>query len=192
MRPQSMETLRDSIAVRVKDYELIVISPYYISGVTLIKEDEPKGIYKAVEEGLKIAKGEYILHMPDDIHPTLGCVEVMEEFVGDKFAVGNFRFKREKPVPIHAYYGKPYSWCPFISRKSLDKLGGVLMDTHFTSFYGDPDLSLRMLKAGGEVLTCENAWMQMVGVADEIKKQSLEKYEQEDRRKFIERWGDFG
>lgn len=189
VRPKMMSALKDRIARFTKDYELIVISPYSIDGVIHVKEDKTDGVYKAVEKGLKVAKGEYILHIPDDIFPSTGWVDNMIDFVGDRFVIGNYRScTRESCCSEESYYDMPYSWFPFLSRKTLDRLGGVLMDTYYSSFYGDPDLSIRMWQAGGRVETCHKAWIILVGDLDEAKRISLDRYEAKDKEKFIKRW----
>lgn len=177
LRLEATEILREKIAKCTKDYELIITT-------------ELGGVNRAAQNALHSAKGDYILLICDDMEPTEGWVGTMKDFIGDKFAIGNFRALDdwENLLPVEKYYNKVYSWFPFISRESLEKLGGVLLDTRYKSFYGDPDLSLRMWWAGGEVLTCNDARIKLCGIYDDLKKDNAEKYEEEDKQTFIERW----
>jgi glycosyltransferase involved in cell wall biosynthesis len=174
-------------------YELIVISPYEIDGpnIVMVKEDKPKGIYRAVKEGLPYVKGDYILHMPDDACFSSGSLEHMINFSNSfsgRIFLGNWMVYNWPTVYEQgSYYDLPFSGFPFMKRKDLEKIG-EFMDTHYDSFYGDPDLSLRVWDNNGIVALCPNAWMAIDSKMDDVKSQSLEKYEKSDKDKFIRRW----
>jgi len=183
--------LKEKISVEV---EIVVVSPFEIEDVVLVKEERAEGIYKAVKKGLEVVKGEYVLHMPDDFEPAQGAVENMIWFSShfDNIFLGNFMTYNFKSLfEQGSYYGVPFSPCPFMKRKDIDKVG-EFMDIYYTSFYGDPDLGLRVHEMGGVVKTCPDAWMSLGSVHDDVKVKSLESYEKEDKKKFIERWSHLG
>jgi GT2 family glycosyltransferase len=198
LRPAYINRLAKHFKDTMKvEYKLIVISTFDIEDVTLVKEDEPKGIYKAVEQGMQFVDGDFILHMPDDSMPIPGAIENMIEFSkGHKgLFLGNF-LSFDRSTRFHyeqgSYYDKLFAFCPFIRTKDLDKIDGILMDTYYNSFYGDPDLSLRVWDKGGVVATCPNAWMEIYSPMDELKTDNLAKYEKEDEEKFKTRWAKLG
>lgn len=193
LRADKMENLAKQFAEYCSKYEIIVISPNEINveNTVWIKEDKPAGIYKAVEKGLKKAKGDYILHMPDDmeifpdtINNALKFMDWKKKTIVGFKCVGNDGLEFE----IGGYFGKIFASCPLISRKTLKYLDNILMDTYYTSFYGDPDLSLRLWVKGGKVEICKEAKMYIHGCHDEIKINSLQAYEDKDKEKFIKRW----
>lgn len=193
LRAEKIEALAKKFAEYVKDYELIVISPNEITveNVVWIKEEERLGIYKAVERGVKVMKGDFVLHMPDDIEIFPETVDTALKFVdGKKKFIGGFRCVGigNQVFEIGGYYGTIFASCPIFSRDTLKGLDNTLMDTYYSSFYGDPDLSLRLWTRGGTVSICEDAKMLLKGCHDEHKISSLEMYEKEDNKKFIERW----
>lgn len=191
LRKECMESLEESIRNSTDNYELIVISPHEIFGenVVWIKEETPKGVYRAVERGLNVARGDFILHMPDDMRPMGNAINDMREFVGGRKVIGNFQpYSGMHRLNLGAYYKKLYSFCPFLSRETLDCLDGVLMDTYYTSFYGDPDLSLRAWQNGILVETEGKAGMSIQSQEDEIKIKSHSLYEQKDCERFKKRW----
>lgn len=176
------------------DYEVVVISPFDIEPrphVFHIKEAKPEGVYRAVASGYEQAKGEYIIHIPDDSRATplwaANMIAFMRPRDGEIFE-GNFRHfdaRGERPEP--GIYGKLYAPFLCIRRDTVDRIGG-LMDCYYKRFWGDPDLSLRVWHNGGKVETCPNAWVYHADCNDEIYKSSYNSYFIRDREAFIQRW----
>jgi GT2 family glycosyltransferase len=193
LRKDCMLSLAQQFLEFCEDYELIVISPNEINikNVVWIKESEREGIYKAVQKGMNSIRGDYVFHMPDDIVLYRNSIKNMLKFIeGKEKVIGNFIacnphggfFERG------AYFGRIFSFCPFMSRKTLDLLNNVLMDTYYNSFYGDPDLSLRLYQKGGKVETCSDAKLLIQNRHDEFKVVNLQLHEKDDEAKFIDRW----
>lgn len=194
LRPNGARHLADLFHKIIKvDYEFIVVSTYDIDGpnVVLIKEEKPRGIYKAVCDAMNIVKGDYVLHMPDDAAPKEGAIEKMIQFseqYQDNIFLGCFMV-HDGPFVFEqgAYYGFPFSGFPFMKRRDIDKIE-YLMDPYYSSFYGDPDLAIRVAEAGGIFGLCEEAWMTISSPMDVVKTESMSKYENDDKGKFIARW----
>jgi GT2 family glycosyltransferase len=195
LRREEMRRCLASIEKYTADirYEVLIIAPFDWpdqSDVVLVREEKPEGVYRAVSRGFEVAAGEYVIHMPDDARATPGWAQNMISFVEAHpgLVEGNFRHfdvRGERPEP--GVYGRLYA--PFLCMKRADirRVGG-LMDPHFRSFWGDPDLSLRVWHAGGEVRTCPDAWIYHADHDDTIHKRSLSQYFTADREAFMARW----
>ena len=161
-------------------------------GVTyeILVDTEPGGKYKAVSRIMNKISGEYVLHIPDDVLLKPDSIKRMIDFCGDGFVLGSFRtFSKKWNVEDgpSIIYGLEYSRFPFIKTSFIDRVGG-LMDTVFSSFYGDPDLSLRVWSAGGVVKTCPDAWLIGVEEEDLVHSSSKKQYERKDKEAFESRW----
>ncbi len=176
------------------DYEVVVISPFDIEphpNVVHVKETGAEGLYQAVASGYERAKGEYIIHIPDDSRATPLWAANMIAFMrphDDEIFEGNFRHfdaKGERPEP--GIYSRLYAPFFCIRRDKADRIGG-LMDCYYKRFWGDPDLSLRVWHNGGRVETCPNTWVYHAECSDEIHESSYKSYFIRDRDAFIQRW----
>jgi len=176
------------------DYEVVVVSPFDIEphpNVVHVKETKSEGVYKAVANGYEQAKGEYIIHIPDDCRATPHWTANMIAFMrphNDEIFEGNFRHfdvRGERPEP--GIYGKLYAPFLCIRRDKVARIGG-LMDCYYKSFWGDLDLSLRVWHCGGRVETCPNAWVYHADCNDDVYKRSHSSYFIYDRQAFIQRW----
>jgi len=80
------------------DYEVVVVSPFDIEphpNVVHVKEVRSEGTYQAVASGYERAKGEYIIHIPDDCRATPLWAANMIAFMrphDDEIFEGSFRF----------------------------------------------------------------------------------------------------
>lgn len=176
------------------EYDVVVISPFDIKphpNVVHVKEAGPDGVYKAVLSGYEQAKGEYIIHIPDDSRATPYWAENMVAFMRPhdvEIFEGNFRHfdaRGERPEP--GIYGKPSA--PFLCiRKDKANIIGGLMDCYYKSFWGDHDLSLRVWHNGGKVETCPNAWVYHADCNDEVHESSYNRYFIHDQQSFVRRW----
>jgi len=186
----SIERYTEGIA-----YEVVVISPFDMEPnpkVVHVKEKTgAQGIYKAVASGYEQAKGEYIIHIPDDTRTTPSWATNMLAFMrphDDEIFEGNFRHfdaRGERLEP--GYYGKLFAPFICIRRDKADRIGG-LMDRCYSSFFGDADLSLRVWHNGGSVETCPNAWIYHADCNDEVHNISNSSYFLRDRETFTQRW----
>lgn len=184
LRPDKLRELIRSIDQNTKcKYEILTTS-------------ESGGIYKAVNKLYSRAKGEYVVQLPDDVQVTYGW-ERMLKFLdkADDMTIGNFQMSRKMlrgdgvkiMRPIN-YYGKEVSVFP-IHRRQLTNRIEKYMDETFVSFFGDIDLSLRVWKSGGKVITCPGAIIFTDNQKDEVHKKSFDNYHEQDKIKFMERWG---
>lgn len=176
------------------DYEVVVISPFDIErhpNVTHVKEAKPKGYYVAVASGYERAKGEYIIHIADDCRATPFWAANMIAFIqphDDEIFEGSFRhFDVRGERPEQGHYGKLIVPFICIRRDKAERIGG-LMDCYYRSFWGDPDLSLRVWHNDGRVETCPNAWVYHHDCDDELYESRYNSYFMRDQEAFIRRW----
>ena len=179
LRPVALDLCVDSIGKSVGvTYEILV-------------DRELGGIYKAVERLLIKSKGNYILHIPDDCLILKDSIFNMIKFCGDRFVLGDFRSRNkdfiEDGPSLTLINRMPFSRFPFIKKSFIDLIGGF-MDTRYNSFYGDPDLSMRVWSSGGIVETCPDAWLIGVEEKDLVHLSSKKQYEKKDRELFENRW----
>ncbi|MBA2706136.1 MAG: glycosyltransferase [Blastocatellia bacterium] len=137
------ETLKrclDSVAEHTSDYELVVV-------------DGQGGFAKKLNQGIKQAKGDYLIFLHDDCEVTRGWTNVLAE-VG-AFCLG------ERNDSFHSWGGfvnppdycndpslnPDYAYFCCIAKKAMKKIG--LLDEKFVNpFYQDVDFGLQVKKAG--------------------------------------------
>ena len=119
LRPLQLRQCLASIERYTADieYEVIVVSPFDIDmsqNVVHVKESKSEGVYRAVAAGYERAKGEYIIHIPDDSRATplwaVNMIAFMKPHDGEIFE-GNFRHfdaRGERPEP--GFYGKLFKF----------------------------------------------------------------------------------
>lgn len=177
----------DKLAIIVSQIEMFSDGADY----KLYTDMTPGGIYKAVERMVSVSSNKYVLHIPDDINLMPGFLINMLKFMqehDDELIVADFHVTNGvTEYSQHYYWNQPFSAFPCIKRDDIKKVGG-LMDTYYSSFYGDPDLSLRVINAGGSVKKADNAWIHYVNFHDTIRVESSRNFEEEDKKKFIARW----
>lgn len=177
------------------DYEVVVVSPFDIEthpNVVHVKETRSEGIYRAVARGYERAKGEYIIHIPDDCRATPLWAANIISFMrphDDEIFEGSFRrFNVKEERAEQGHYGKLIAPFICIRRDKVPLIGG-LMDCYYKSFWADPDLSLRVWHNGGRVETCPNAWVYYPDRrVDEVYESSYNSYFTRDQEAFIQRW----
>ena len=196
IRPQEIEACLSSIDEYTEgfDYEVLVTAAFEIKkhlNTTRIVETEPEGTYRAVAQAYEYALGEYIVHIPDDARATPFWLSNMLDFMRPhdrEVFEGSFRYyDKNGEGHQHGYYGKRFAAFICIRRDVADHIGG-LMDTSYRSFYGDPDLGLRVWKGGGQVKTCYNAWLQREDCLDDKRVYSRSLYFSHDEKVFVDRW----
>lgn len=196
LRPDELEACLSSIDRFTKDldYETLVITTFGIKdhpNTIRVIEDKLEGTYKAVSLGYNIAKGEYVVHIPDDARATPFWLDNMLDFMvphnGETFE-GSFRYYDSNGEGHqHGYYGIHFAAFICIRKDVADRIGG-LMDCSYRSFFGDPDLGLRVWHNGGQVLTCHNAWIERQDCLDDKRTHSRNLYFAHDQKVFIDRW----
>jgi GT2 family glycosyltransferase len=180
IRPQCFRECYNAIVKYSEgiDYELLV-------------DSELGGTYPSVRKMEKEATGKYIVHIPDDCVPQEKWLENMLKFMkphDNEVFEGAFRtINAWEKHGDYLYFDRKFAAFICIRKEVSDKLGG-LMDKLYTSFYGDPDLSMRVWNAGGIVEHCNDAVIFYPDCLDDRKFFNKRTYEKEDEQKFIERW----
>lgn len=196
VRPVELETCLSSIDIYTSDidYEVLVTTAFEIEkhkNTIRIKEDKLEGTYCAVSKAYEHVKGTYIVHIPDDARATQNWLANMLIFMkphDKEIFEGSFRYyDNNGEGDQHGYFGKHFAAFICIRKEVADQIGG-LMDLSYRSFYGDPDLSMRVWNNGGKVLTCHNAWLQREDCLDSNHIHSHNMYFSIDERTFIKRW----
>jgi len=196
LRPTQAERCLESIHRYTRDieYEVVVVSTFVVAthpNVVHVRETKREGMYRAIALGLKQAKGEYIIQIADDCRATPKWAANMVAFMrphDSEIFEGSFRhFDVRGERAEQGHYGKPIAPFICIRRDVIPEVGG-LMDLYYQTFFGDPDLSLRVWHAGGRVETCPNAWVYHCDCDDELYEYRYNSYFNRDLEAFIRRW----
>lgn len=155
-----------------------------------VSEREPQGIVNAVNRGFKVSSGEYINTLSDECECEEKWAFYMLEFLKTHTinVMGAFNVKPFNPFQ---YFGRIFSPFPFINRKFLKtvfKNENVFLCPEYKSFYADPDLSMRVWAAGGQVIQVKHAVIHHPHIQDEIHKRGHENFHLSDREIFIRIW----
>lgn len=166
------------------------VSKFELLDVEILVNRDSGGIYKAVNQLVDEAKHDILVHIPDDCVVRFGSLKNIVEFVDkqDGLFEASFRVMHDGvEQENYQYYGKTFA--PYIctNKKTLDAVGGMF-DKNLNSFYGDPDLSLRIWQAGGRVEVCPDAWVVSNSVIDQVSVDSSRKYLRQDRDYFVKKW----
>lgn len=156
------------------------------------------GTYQAVRKMYKEAKGEYIVHIPDDCTPLKDWLEEPLEMMKRNTGLYEVAIRSRNEWDIHkehCYFGKPFAAFICMRKDDIDSVGG-LIDERYSSFYGDPDLSMRVWNNGGNVEYTQNPLIHYYDKEDYIKSYNKSLYEEKDKQAFMSKWcpifGDFG
>ena len=150
-------------------YEIVVVSPYDMDvtkcdNVKFIQESAKVGNMAAERLGFQHCEGEYIMPIGDYFLFEKDCLKNMIEFCDKQPDImiltspkihGFWNVQPECTV-----FGKYYPRLPFIHRKWLDKIGG-LVDERYKYNHGDVDLAMRVYKNGGKVKPCPGAYTEV-------------------------------
>ena len=174
-----------------KDYEIIVVSPFYVKDAVYIYQD-PIGCVAAHALAYEHSKGDYIAFWADDTAPTPGCLSSMVDFVrGKGLRIGSFRVKdrRGRELAQWSVNGKLYAGFGCASRETFEKVG--YFDPIYRSYFADPDLSMKVWQSGGRVEVCPSAWVITEGISDTVSVENNKRYFERDRKTFVSQWGEF-
>ena len=135
------------------DYEIVVVSPFEISGPRIkhVLEKEARGNCSAHAAAYAASAGEYIITFTDDIIPTPGWLDGLQQTMEAREAL-HFPFcgglyRANWPI-FGTIYGLFYPYFPVLSRRGVEKIGGYF-SRDYAAHFGDPDLALRVWDAGG-------------------------------------------
>ncbi|MBF0323468.1 MAG: glycosyltransferase family 2 protein [Alphaproteobacteria bacterium] len=134
-------------------YEIVVVSPFPVQGKNIVhvKEEVPKGNCAAHAMGYQASSGDIIVAMSDDHIALDGWLTPVQSFIEQRetqyfpFCAG---INRPQSPWFGAVYGLYYPYFPVLSRQSAEAIGGFF-SPDFTAHFGDPDLAMRVWKAGG-------------------------------------------
>ena len=225
----------ESIFKFTKDFEVIIVDNGSTDGtvawlrdfviknpdqVKLILNQTNMGFPRGNNQGLEMAKGEYIIMLNNDTYVTPGWIEKMEEkFTKDSFigAVGplsnasagrqmikspSFKSGSEiiefSKVGAKKYAGQSirvgrlFGWCIMTKRDIIDEIGGL--DERFgRGGFEDNDLSLRLQLAGYKLYVAIDTFIFHQGQASYWKHSNLKDYMAEgekNRELFYDKWAD--
>jgi GT2 family glycosyltransferase len=176
------------------DYEIIVISPFYVEGkkIKQVLEKTPQGVIAAMNKGYEIASAHYVCWWSDAASPTQNCLLNMINFLKTKHSpfIGAFRIKNIHGRELSQWkaYERLYACWGCASKETINTVGG-LFDPVFHSYFADPDLGLRVWEKGGVVAVCPDAYIIINRIpGDKFRKFHKEKYFQNDMQIFFNRW----
>ena len=141
------------------DYEIVVVSPFEIRGPRIkhVPEKEAHGNCSAHAEAYEASDGEYIITFTDDVIPTPGWLDGLQQNMeareAEHFPFCGGLHRANWPI-FGTVYGLYYPYFPLLSRRSVEKIGGYF-SRDYSAHFGDPDLALRVWDAGGrcEIIT---------------------------------------
>lgn len=118
----------------------------------LIKNSENLGYVKAINQGFKQAKTDYIVAGNNDYVMVDGWEQEMQNVLGIDTAGVSCLITDEDKIDgeFRIEHGTPGGWW-MIKRETLDKVG--LLDERFFNTYSDIDLCWRLKKIGKSILT---------------------------------------
>lgn len=186
----------DSVLRYSHDYELIIVddaSPLYTGDLLsqadiVIKHNKNKGLAPSWNDGLKIARGDYLVAINSDIEVCEGWLDEMKKAMdtleGDICGPSVEHLPNDPTQPGYQWF--PGS-CFMLKRKTIETIG--YFDESFAPFnYEDLDYWTRILKAGLRMVRAYNVFIKH---KEGITVHSLNYKEQDkiNKQKFIKKWG---
>gem|GEM_PF-4752175 len=147
------------------------------------------GVVEAVNAGYRNSSGDIVMTISDECRFYRGWLDEMVRQLEDDTILSPL----VSPYSPFHYYGKTFSPFPFLKRSLVERIGvGYLFDPSYKCYYADPDLSLRVIEAGGRVKVCEKAEVFHPYVPDQIHVSNKNSYVEQDREVFKRRWSHLG
>jgi GT2 family glycosyltransferase len=146
--------------------------------VVLILHDKPEGITKAYNECFAKAQGTYTTWLSDDTIPVGDSLVKMYKLMNTltPMDMGAFMFRNSATSPYRIPKIRGFL-CPEVScvyTKTLQNMNGWNVDY---PYYGqDNEFDARLLRMGGKIVACENAFIEHLNHQDDLKKENLDKY----------------
>lgn len=192
-----IETIRENSGDS-KDYELIIVndgSPLNIEPTTFnadmyIRRRENKGIATSWNDGIKIARGEYIAIVNDDITVQKGWLEALSnalDFDEDYFVSAPAVQGQTYGIGIEENHDWFPGYCFMLKRETIDTMG--LFDEQFTPFnYEDTDYWTRVLKSGKKLVRNYTTEITHIG-GDVLHKLKYDEVSTINKEKFVKKHG---
>lgn len=203
LRPAKARKCIESIADTSEgvNYEVVVVSsldmPDLLAGVKgydrlrFVKEEKREGCNKAFSLACENAAGKYVFAIADDHRLGQDCLKNLIEFMRphdqELFLAGARCCGLYGAAPECKTYGFYYAFNPCIRREIAKQIGGFY-DPYYKSYYGDPDLSMRVWLNGGRVELCPDAWVVFRNECDDLDYESHTDYAERDFQAFFKRW----
>ena len=146
--------------------------------IVLILHDKPDGVTKAYNECFQKASGKYITWMSDDTIPIgdslFQMCRLMKALSPKDMGAFMFRQSAKSSFGISKIRG---FLCPEVScvyTETLRKMNG--WNTDYPYYGQDNEFDARILRMGGRIVGCRNAFLEHLNHQDMLKKSNLDKY----------------
>jgi GT2 family glycosyltransferase len=148
------------------------------SRIVLILHEKPEGITRAYNECFEKARGTYTTWLSDDTIPVGDSLVKMCELMRTLSPkdMGAFQFRNSSSAPYNIAKIRGFL-CPEVScvfTKTLQKMKG--WNTDYPYYGQDNEFDARLLRMGGKIVACKEAFIDHLNHQDELKKENLVKY----------------
>ena len=167
-KPKYWMQMYDSLSSNNISFEVIYVGP---KSPEFVLPDNFKFIYstvkpaQAVEIACRNARGEFLIHFPDDITLSKWGLDILYEtylkYSDEKIMVSCMPYQNGKLLKKGHDNFIPYNFeTPRIplqalfNKKIWDRLGGI--DKNFISSLWDVDMAMRIIEIGGSMIHCED------------------------------------
>lgn len=183
-----------------KDYELIIVDDGSPQDTTVLKENADtyirhkqmgRGCAVGWNDGLRIARGEYLVVISDDVTVRAGWLESMKGAL-NRFPKALASMPAVENMPISTGIIESRVWVPgsifMLPRKTLEIVG--FFDEQFAPFnYEDVDYWTRVSQMGG---TIARDFTMQVGHGEGKVIHTIENHQELDqanRKRYLDKWG---
>lgn len=148
------------------------------SRLVLILHDKLEGITKAYNECFEKAQGKYTIWLSDDTIPVGDSLVKMCRLMDTLTPkdMGAFMFRNSTNAPYRIPKIKGFL-CPEVScvyTETFKNMGG--WNTDYPYYGQDNEFDARLLRAGGKIVACRDAFIDHLNHQDKLKKENLDKY----------------
>ncbi len=177
------------------DYEILAVTPFEVAevgGVRWIREDESRGGVAAHTLAYSQMTGDILVALADDVLLVDNWAELcLKRFLAreagrDHFCIG----LHQTNFVVGAVCGIYFPFFAVVRASTLRVIGGHY-DPAYVAHYADPDLALRIWKAGGR---CERTDIPLISRVEREGEESIDspaktgRSEKRDIATFAERW----
>ena len=178
------------------DYEILAVTPFEVAEegrVRWIREDDPRGNIAANAAGYARASGDMVVALADDAILVDNWAEIsLKRFLAREGARAHFCLGlHQMNFVLGAAFGIYFPFFPVVRSSTIRTVGGYY-DLVYAARYGDPDLALRIWKAGGR---CERTDVPLISRVPREGSEAVDPpaktghSEKQDIATFAERWG---
>lgn len=188
----------DTIKAFSSDYELIIVDDGSPLDTTFLKEQadvyvrssKPRGIAYGWNDGIKLARGEYIAIINDDITARPGWLEAMTVPFGEMLFGATAPGVEKLPAGQGIVENRVWfpGSCFMLTQETIKAVG--YFDEQFAPFnYEDVDYWTRIYKAGGKLY--RNYAIEVGHAEGDVihKIENSHQVDSENRQKYLKKWG---